>query len=176
MIEKAGSRFTRAISNMYYDASYVPKITGELSGEPILSKHGVTQGRKSSTSLFSFAVRNIPKSVSLPETFLKGNNVFQLADDSSIVTKSHVDLTIAFDQLVDASELKYMTTNLDKTFYLQLCDNPTRQPVYLLNNKVILSAINDEHLYLRMWFITSNNIIQHIRCNLLHRALHCRIL
>ena len=65
-----------------------------------------------------------------------------------------------------------MTTNLDKTFYLQLCDNPTRQPVFLRKNKVILSAINDEHLYLGMWFITSNNIIQHIRCNLSHRTFN----
>ena len=75
---------------------------------------------------------------------------------TSIVTKSFENLTIAFNLLNDASEL---------------CSNPTRQAVCLRNNNVIHSAVNAEHLYLGVRFMTSNNLVQHIRYNLLRRAL-----
>ena len=38
-----------------------------------------------------------------------------------------------------------MVTNFDKTFYLQLCDNPAREPIRLRNGNVILPAKTDEH-------------------------------
>ena len=66
MVEKAGSIFTKAVSKMYQETSYVPKITGGKKRRSNIIKHGVTQGRKTSTSFFSFAVRNIPKAIKLP--------------------------------------------------------------------------------------------------------------
>ena len=87
MAEKAGSVFTKAIASMYEKTFYVPRISSNRTGEPIVSAHGVTQGRKSSTSLFSFTMRNIPKGVKLPDSFLCGHHVFQLADDSSVAVK-----------------------------------------------------------------------------------------
>ena len=106
MAKKAGSIFTKAIANMYHSSLYVPKVTGAKTGEPILAKHGVTQGRNSSTSLFSFAIRGIAKAVNLPDSFLRGYHVFQLANDDFIVTTSFEDLSNAFEQLIDASDLK----------------------------------------------------------------------
>ena len=111
MVKKAGSIFTKAIVNMYHITLYVPKVTDAKTGEPILAKHGVTQGCKSSTRLFSFAIRDIPKTVNLPDSFLRGYNVFQLTDDDSFVTTSFEDLPNAFEQLIDASDLKLMVTN-----------------------------------------------------------------
>ena len=72
MIKNAGSAFTRAISNMYHSTYYVPKITTQRTGQPILAKHGVTQSRKSSTSLFSFAICDIPKAVAVRDSFVDG--------------------------------------------------------------------------------------------------------
>ena len=115
-------------------------------------------------------MRDIPKSVSLPESILCGNNVFQLADDSSIVTTSFEDLTVGFEQLIDVSNQKFMVTNFGKTFYLHLSDEPIRQPICLPNNRIILPADKDEHLYLGMWFTISNLITQQVKCNLSHRA------
>ena len=83
---------------MYQETSYVPKISGEKKGEAILSKHGVTQGRKTSTSLFPFAVRNILNAIKLLQSVLGNNHAFQLADDSSIVTKPFEDLLTGFNQ------------------------------------------------------------------------------
>ena len=71
--KKAGSIFTKTIANMYHSTLYV---AGAKTGEPILAKHDVTQGHKSSTSLFSFAIRDISKTVNLPDSFLRGYHVF----------------------------------------------------------------------------------------------------
>ena len=172
MTEKAGSMFTKAISHMYYNTFYVPKIKGDRTAEPISAKHGVTQGRKSSTSLFSFAIRDIPKSVKLPASFLRGFHVFQLADDASIVTTSFDDLRTAFGQIIDESDKKRMITNLEKTFYLNLSTEPITEPVYISNNRIVNPAENNEHLYLGMWFTTSNSITKQISCNISHRAFN----
>ena len=50
-----GSKFVNAISNMYSESGYVPKIRANIS-TPIMTKRGVTQGRKSSTNVFSFLI------------------------------------------------------------------------------------------------------------------------
>ena len=50
----AGSRFTSAILRMYTHTSYRPKISESMLGEAIPTKHGVTQGKKSSANLYSF--------------------------------------------------------------------------------------------------------------------------
>ena len=97
--------------------------------------------------------------------------MFQLADDSSIGTKSFGDLVTGFDQLMESSNSKYMVTNFDKTFYLQLCDNPAREPIRLRNGNMIFPAKNDEHLSWKM-FMSSNNIALHIKRNLARRAFN----
>ena len=63
-----------------------------------------------------------------------------------------------------------MITNIDKTFYLHLAENPTTEPIHLCNNRKISSAENNEHLYLGMWFTTTNDIHLHVKDNLKHRA------
>ena len=175
MMEKAGARFVQAIASMYVKTFYVPKTSETTTGQPILAQHGVTQGRKSSTSLFSFTMRNIPKSVHLPDSFLEGNHVYQLADDSSIATNSFTDMKTGFGQLIDGSDEKFMKTNIDKTFYLHLFDNPTREDMLLANGYTIKFAVNDEHLYLGMWFTASADVLKQIFCNLSKRAFHIKL-
>ena len=116
MAENAGGKFVRAVANMYKNTYYVPKVTETNTGEPILARHGVTQGRKSSTSLFSFVMRNMPRSIKLKDSFLQGNHVFQLADDSSIATNLFSELQTGFGQAIDASDEKFMVTNTGMTF------------------------------------------------------------
>ena len=174
MAENAGCKFVRAVANMYQNTYYVPKVTETTTGEPILARHGVTQGRKSSTSIFTFVMRNIPRSVKLKDSFLQGNHVFQLADDSSIATNLFDELQTGFGQVIDASDEKFMVTNTLKTFYLHLCDDPVRDDMLLSNGSTIYPALNDEHLYLGMWFIASAEIIQQILCNFRHRAFNIK--
>ena len=157
MIKNVGSAFTRAISNMYHSTYYVPKITTQRTGHPILAKHGVTQGRKSSTNLFSFAICDMPKVVAVSGSFLCGNNVLQLADDASLITNSFKDLSVAFKQIIQTSCETFMVTNIEKTFYLLLSKKPVRLPIYPPDNQTIHHVDNDEHLYLGMLLTTSND-------------------
>ena len=172
--KNAGATFTKAIANMYQSTYYVPKITSKIKGKPILTKHGVTQGRRSSTNLYSLAVCDTPKSIVLRDSFLHGNNILQLADDSSILTSTLNDLAIAFNQFTKSSNENYMVTNYDKTFYLHLANNPTKDPIHLINKQIIYHAVNNEHLYLGMWITASNDISQHIKNNLKHRAYNIK--
>ena len=174
MDEKAGSTFTKAVAEMYQKTYYVPKISENICGEPILALHGVTQGRKSSTSLFSFTMRNIPKSVNLPNSFLNGIHILQLADDSSVITDTIESLISGFSQLIDASDTKFMVTNLLKTFYLHLSNDPYKDVIELINGCTIKFAENDEHLYLGMWFTASACITAQMKCNLNHRAYNIK--
>ena len=172
MADGAGDKFTRAVANMYKNTYYVPKVTDTTTGEPILARHGVTQGRKSSTTIFTFVMRNIPQAIKLKDSFLQGNHVFQLADDSSIATNLFDELKTGFGQVIDASDKKFMVTNTDKTYYLHLSDDPVKADMELSNGATIFPALNDEHLYLGMWFIASSEIIQQILCNFRHRAFN----
>ena len=174
MSENAGSKFVRAVASMYMNTYYVPKVSDNSTGEPILARHGVTQGRKSSTSLFSFIMRNIPRSIKLKDSFLQGNHVFQLADDSSIATNLFSELETGFGQAIDASDDKFMVTNTDKMFYLHLCNDPVRDDMKLANGCTISSAVNDEHLYLGMWFMASSEIWEQILCNFRHRSFNVK--
>ena len=174
MNEKAGSTFTKAVANMYEKTYYVPKISPTRKGEAIESVHGVTQGRKLSTSLFSFAIRNIPKAVKLPESFLAGHHVFQLADDATVNVDSVINLATGFGQVIDASEEKFMVSNMTKTFYLHLCDDPFTEAIKLYNGNVIKAAENNEHVYLGMWFKTTADITEQMICNLDHRGFNIK--
>ena len=100
MIKNAGSTFTKAVSSMYRSTHYVPKVNKQKTGTPIQALHGVTQGRKSSTSLFSFAISEIPNAVTKNPTFLQGNNVLQLADDASVLETTFDGLSIALKEIV----------------------------------------------------------------------------
>ena len=154
--------------------NYVSKISENRSGEPIQALHGVTQGRKSLTSLFSFTMRNIPKSVKLPTSFLNGIHILQLADDSSVITNTIESLIHGFSQLIDASNSKFMVTNLLKTFYLHLSDDTYKDVIELVNGCEIKFAENDEHLYLGIWFIASACITAQMKCNLNHRGYNIK--
>ena len=53
--DNVGDRTVRNFVNMYSDTSYVAKITENEVGPEIKTKHGLTQGKNSSASLFSFS-------------------------------------------------------------------------------------------------------------------------
>ena len=118
---KAGATFTNAISQMYSRNYYVPKFSTHKLGEPISAKHGVIQGRKSSTILFS----------SLHHVYQQLYLSMQLADDASIISNSYNDLAIAFKQLIEVSESKGMVINVEKIFYIHASKNPTQTPLLI---------------------------------------------
>ena len=165
-----GATFTKAVSQMYSRNYNAHRL-----GEPISAEHGVTQGRKSSTTLFSFAISCIPKAIFINTDLLSQNNhVLQLADDASIISNSCNDLAVAFKQLIEVSESKYMMINVEKTFYIHASKNPIHTTLRISEKQLIPPALNNQHLYLRMWILASDNIADHIKYNLNHRKYNIK--
>ena len=65
-----------------------------------------------------------------------------------------------------------MITNLMKTFFLHLSKEPLLQPIEISATHYIHHAENNRHLYLGMWITSSNDIVDHIKCNLFQRKFH----
>ena len=82
MVKGCGSQLTKAIANMYIVTGYLPRLRGNKLGEIITTKYGVTQGRKSSSTIFSFYVSDMAKSLDNITTydFMDPFNIAQLAD------------------------------------------------------------------------------------------------
>ena len=118
LIKKAiGAKFLNAINSMYQQVNYLPKISENLMGEPISSDHGVTQGRNSSASIFSFYTSdmNDPLEALNHTSFPDPDNMLQLADDTIILADSILSLCEKFDSLFSYAKKKYIVVNMSKT-------------------------------------------------------------
>ena len=152
----AGARFTKAVASMYEETSYIPKL-GNRIGEAITAKHGVTQGRQTSTSLFSFEVQDMGKSIQVA-SLLEEHNLLQLADDSAIMAENRIPvLRVAFGQVLDFSDENFMFANLDKTFFLPLSENGETDPIVISDTVVIYCSENMEYIYLGMKYVASDS-------------------
>ena len=120
----------------------IPKICNRI-GEAIIAKYGVTQGRQTSTSLFSFEVQDMPKAISVPASVLNDNNLLQLADDSALLAEERVLLCKVFEQCLKFSEKDYLYTNVDKTVFLHLSENMDTELLVINENTVITPALNN---------------------------------
>ena len=87
MDKGCGKKYVRAISEMYVESLYAPQINKNQLGENISTKHGVTQGRASSTNLFSFYVSDMGSALNDVDSndFLDPYNLIQLADDTILL-------------------------------------------------------------------------------------------
>ena len=56
-----GAKYVQALSKMYMESFYAPKVGERRLGNSIRTVHGVTQGRRSSTGYFSFFVSDMPQ-------------------------------------------------------------------------------------------------------------------
>ena len=167
----AGAKFTKAVASMYEETSYIPKL-GNRIGEAITAKHGVTQGRQTSTSLFSFEVQDMGKSIQVA-SLLREHNLLQLADDSAIMAENRQPiLRVAFGQVLEFSDENFMFANLDKTFFLPFSEDGETDPIVIGDSAVIYCAKNKEYIYLGMKYVASNDQTVHIKENLQWRSLN----
>ena len=90
MKNECGSKFTKAISKMLATTTYHPKSNKSYLSEGISTDYGVTQGRRSSGSLFSFFVSDMPQALNNVEydDFMDPLSLAQLADDSAIYAEN----------------------------------------------------------------------------------------
>ena len=59
MDDGCGETYTKAIANMFKTSTYFPKSNKNHLSEGISTDYGVTQGRRSSGSLFSYYVADM---------------------------------------------------------------------------------------------------------------------
>ena len=166
----AGGKFIRAVANMYRETSYVPKLRNRI-GNSIVAKHGVTQGRQSSTSFFSFEVQEMKDYIKIP-SILSENNLLQLADDTALLAENRPFLQSAFQQCLQFSANNYLYANVAKTVFLHLSDNADTDPITVNDTTVIKPAENNEYVYLGMKFVDSDDMVVHMKRNLKDRMFH----
>ena len=170
LMEKGiGRKLLHALYTMYSNTSYTPKITNNLVGDPIITKYGVTQGRKSSGNLYAFAISDLPKSLNdgTLNDFMDPFCVAQLADDTTITAESLASQTIKFQKVIDYTKVKHQHINTKKTKYMHMSCQPITTPISLNDNKIINAVeYNDGYDILGFKLSYSNDVYEIIHKNL----------
>ena len=164
-----GKRLAQAIFSMYSNTSYTPKISKNLVGEPIVTKFGVTQGRKSSGNLYAFAISDMPKSLcdNHPKDFMDPYCIAQLADDTSLTAESLESKKNKFQKIINCSEDKEQHINTDKTKYMHMSSNPVTTPIILEDGRKIEAVeLNDGYSFIGFNLTYSDDIHELIENNL----------
>ena len=65
-----------------------------------------------------------------------------------------------------------MYTTVDKTVFLYLSENTDTEPLVINENMVIRAAPNNEHVSLGVKFVTSTDIVAHIKRNMKDRMFN----
>ena len=160
---------------MYTESFYAPKISETHLGEHIGTTHGVTQGRGSSTSFFSFYVSDMPSCLENINTndFFDPFNLLQLADDTTVMADKLESLRLKFVALFSYSSRKYQIPNIKKTYYAHFATNPSTTSLRI-NNNIFISSIDKTkgHVYLGMLFIPTDEIRNIVIVNINNRMKH----
>ena len=175
MNNNVGERFVKAVAAMYSESFYIPQLDDEMLGDPINTFYGVTQGRRSSTSFFSFLLKDMPSSIPSndPPDFMDPFNLAQMADDTTVNSESQPSLGNKFDGLHDFSDEKHQSINLDKTLYIHMDNNPDTSPIITPKQRVIKSLSADAiGCYLGLYLPHTNNRHKIIECNLNKRMFN----
>ena len=175
MKDGAGNKFTQCLYNMYKNTSYVPQISNTQMGEEIFTDYGVTQGRSSSGSLFSFFISDMIKSMKNPmitDTYLLFA-LLQLADDTTIFGESRTSFKERANRIALYSKHKHMRINGPKTKYLNMgnseCGN--RDDI-IVTEDLCIKAVEEKEGYnwIGFWLTHTNKVHELIEFNLKKKA------
>ena len=155
--EGCGKNLTRAIAKLYINSEYIPVIKNRL-GEGISTAYGVTQGRKSSTNLYSFYVAEMPDELHDQNIdFMDPFNIDQLADDTVLYADNINSLKHKFQEVLKLSKEKGQVANTKKTKYIHFLDQPSTTPL-VINQRDHIHPIEvgKSHRYLGVNLIPRN--------------------
>ena len=174
MENNVGEKFVKAVAAMYRESVYIPQ-NNDMLGDPISTHYGVTQGRRSSTSFFSFLLKDMPESIpsSNPPDFMDPFNLAQMADDTTLNGESLSSVGKKFDGLHDFSDEKCQSINLDKTLYIHMDKSPDTTPIVTPKQRVIKSLSVDEiGCYLGLYVPHTDQRIEIVQTNLNKRMFN----
>ena len=143
-----GKGLVQAIYSMYLDTAYTPKLSKNLIGDEIITNFGVTQGRKTSGTLYACTISDMPDSIKTINTndFMDPNCLAQVADDTSIIAENLDSLKMKFQSIFDYTVQKHQHINAGKTKYMHMSRNPTREPIELEKGEFI-EAMDEKEGY-----------------------------
>ena len=174
IVKGCGSQLTKAIANMYIVTEYLPRLRRNKLGASITTKYGVTQGRKSSSTIFSFYDSDMAKSLDNITTydFMDPFNIAQLADDTTIISETSESLKSKIKNIFSYSKRRYLVPNIKKTFYCNFNENSVIEPMFIDNNDMIQSVDSTKgHKYLGMLFFPTNDLNDIILKNINQRMV-----
>ena len=175
MAKGCGKSYVSALSKMYVESFYAPKINRNQLGDNICTRYGVTQGRRTSTNLFSFFVSDMHNALLRLDThdFLDPFNLIQLADDTAILAEFYESLRIKFSALFSYSDTKYQVANSKKTFFAHFSSKPITNPMIIKDN-ISISSIDEKkgHVYLGMTFLPTDDLQKIVLYNINNRMKH----
>ena len=175
MDQGCGKKYLCALANMYKESSYAPKVSENQLGESITTFHGVTQGRNSSTNLFSFFVSDMPDSTRHLQTndFLDPYNLIQLADDTMLLAEDYESLRKKFISLLAYSRVKFQVPNVKKTYFCHFASDPVTTTMRI-DDSTMLSSVDicKGYTYLGMVFLPTNDVSKILQFNINNRMKH----
>ncbi len=156
MKDGIGSTFLKNLNNMYSEIRYLPKISSQLMDDPIMSEHGVTQGRTSSGNIFSYYISDMNEPMEDKDyTDFMLANLLQLADDS-IVLADHIDsLSNKLADVFGYCDEKFTVVNMDKTNYMEFSENPSLECITVKGR--VIKAVDPKDGYAWLGFLLSYN-------------------
>ena len=176
LMEKGcGSKFTKAVANMFTTTTYHPKSNKNYLNEGITTDYGVTQGRRSSGSLFGFYVSDMPEALNDTEydDYMDPLSLAQLADDSAIYAEKIYNLIMKFRKIFEYSERKNQVANIKKTVYGNFAENPRLTPLEIDDNITLNSIDADKgYKYIGLFVFPTNDIHEIIIRNVIKRLGH----
>ena len=169
MEDSCGGAFTKAIAGMLSTSTYYPKSNKNRLSEGISTDYGVTQGRRSSGSLFGYYVSDMPRAVGdiTYDDFMDPLALAQLADDTALYAEMIGNLRIKFQKLFKYSQGRRQHANIPKTMYGNFSDEPTFEPL-VVDKNITIKSINqsDGYRYLGTFVYPTNDITEIIQRNI----------
>ena len=133
MRDGCSGAMVRAIAKMLTTSTYCPKSGKNQVSDGIDTDYGVTQGRCSSGSIFSYYVSNMSSAFDPDETddFMDPYNLAQLADETALYATTIRNLIFKFSAILSYSKDRCQIPNIPKTKYCHFSDNPSTDPLVI---------------------------------------------
>ena len=174
-VDKAGSRAIRNFIHSYSNTAYVAKISNNEVGPDISTKHGLTQGKTSSSSIFSYYISDMHRAIDgvLPKDCFDPLNLFQVADDSTPLADSKESLNRKAKAVFEYSAEKYVVINVPKTQFMKFSEHPDLTPLQI-SEETFVDAVNPDkgYCWLGFWLSYADNVPSLIKFNLKKKSFH----
>ena len=173
--DKVGDRALRNFVYMYSETSYVAKISENEVGSEIQTKHGLTQGKNSSASLFSYYISDMADSISNinPADFFDPLNLFQVADDSTPLADSKASLVRKAKEVFDYSKKKQVVINVPKTKYMEFSEDPDLSTLVISADTEVDPVSTDKgYCWLGFWLSYADNVPSLIKYNISKKTFY----